>query len=171
MKETKLYPEHGFTSSKFFHQAVEKIDAALSLISNNKGGLVARHRNIASPLFKLTETGSASGSQVQIGSAMPGKYSVEHIHEQYIMVQRLRTQLMDSNNMIFSTSSARDLSELIKSMNSLINLFIRTEEMMNHAEEESKLMEAVKAALETLPAEARQTFFAKLESLEQRVNH
>jgi tRNA threonylcarbamoyladenosine modification (KEOPS) complex Pcc1 subunit len=153
----------GYASPHLRAAAVRDIDNAMALIGRNQGALEPHHRTLASRVFKMDQL-SGSGPGAREGSGTP--YTINDIHEQYRMVQRLRDQLLDRDDRVLVGVSAKDLSSLINSINSLIGLFLRAEEVMNRVEEEGRLREAVQAALTTLPAAARKTFFNRLSDLE-----
>ena len=91
--------------------------------------------------------------------------TVDEVTKQFQMVKKLRNTLLDHDNNIMINADAKGLSALISSINSLISLFIRSQDKINHMKEVADLREAVLTAVSTLPQEARQIFLDKLDSL------
>ena len=91
---------------------------------------------------------------------------VDEVTRQYLLVLKIRNMVLDPNQQIAKGDDVKALSSLVSSINSLISLWIRSQEKVDHMREVSHMREAVIAAISEQSAEVREIFFAKLKELE-----
>jgi len=145
-----------FTSTAAYHQAQQEVDDAIAELHLHEAILTPKHRN---SLAKLSE---------EDGSLVAGEYGINEVQEQYKLVEKIRRQVLTDTGKIMEGCNLKDLSALTSSLNSLISVYIRSQEKLNKMQEEANLRDAVAEALKTLPEEAREVFFSTLNNFTRK---
>lgn len=94
------------------------------------------------------------------------QYDIDQVTSQYALVQKIRAMVLDPNNNFHERTDAKGLSALVNAINGTINLFIRTQDKIEHLKKMQNMREATVAAIKGLPPEVQTTFINKLEELD-----
>jgi len=146
-------PQYITTSS--YHLAQADIDDAIQELLLHSAALTNDHRR------QLTRI-------IERSDGLDKQYGIDEVHQQYRLVEKIRTQVVSDDGMILPDTTVKDLSALIGALNSLISVYIRSEQKLNKLQEEANLREAVLEALKELPPEAREVFFKKLDGFQTK---
>lgn len=90
------------------------------------------------------------------------RLTVTEVDKQYELVKKIRDQVVDNAGNVLADAGVRELAGLVSAINALIGLFIRNENMIDHAREKANLQEAVLHAISGLPKEQQAIFFERL---------
>lgn len=91
--------------------------------------------------------------------------SVNQVQKQYEMVLLIRDRLLDEDGELLEGIETRALASFSASVNSLIQLFLRNKDKMDHMREIEHLRAAVIQAVETLDKPAQVRFFQRFDEL------
>lgn len=87
---------------------------------------------------------------------------ISEIQSQYSLLLQIQKQLVSGDGRIISEAEPREISAMLSSMGSVLNLFMRHKKELDALAEESLLKEAVLSAIAVLDSPAKARFFATL---------
>lgn len=97
-------------------------------------------------------------------------FNVDEIEKQFIMVKKIRNQLVSDDGRLLEGAEVREISALISASNSLITLFLKNQSMIDHLKEVALLREAVTHAIKELDKESQTKFFNKFDLITAGIN-
>lgn len=86
------------------------------------------------------------------------------IYQQYLLVLSIRRKVLERDNLIRHDASARDLTSLVNSLNSLVGLFMRSQDKLKAMQEVQHLKAAVSSALKDAPEDVRNRFMQTMKA-------
>lgn len=140
-------------SAASFHQAVAELDLILVDLEEHASLLTNKHK---ATLLRLSDHDPSSNN-----------ISVDQVQKQYEMVLRIRDRLLDEDGDLLANIETRALASFSASVNSLIQLFLRNKEKLDHIREVEHLRAAVIQAVETLDKSAQVRFFQRFDELSE----
>ena len=90
---------------------------------------------------------------------------IDEISQQYQLVMKIRNMVLDPSNQIAKGTDVKALTSLTASIGSLMGLWLRSQDKIDHLKEIAHMREAVIHAINDQPAVVRERFFSKLEEL------
>ena len=154
-EETNIIPIVG--NSAIYHKSQQDIDDLLTDLEEFSGLFTSQHK------FQLARL---AGGGIELETM-----TIDHVQKQFQLVNKIRDRLLDKNDNLLEGFDTKGISLLVSSINSLTNLFLRSQEKINHLEEIAYLKEAVIGAVATLPKVQQVAFFNKFDELSSRGKH
>ena len=103
-----------------------------------------------------------------VGEDTPSVMTVDEIQKQFELVKKIRDQIIDPSGKLLDGVEVKVIAALVSSLSSLISLFLKNQEKIDHMKEVSHLKVSVIEAVSGLDADTQSKFFAKLDELSSR---
>lgn len=140
-------------SAASYHQAVAELDLILVDLEEHASLLTGKQK---ATLLRLSGYDPSSNN-----------ISVDQVQKQYELVLKIRDRLLDDDEGLLAGIETRALASFSASVNSLIQLFLRNREKLDHIREVEHLRAAVIQAVETLDKPAQVRFFQRFDELSE----
>lgn len=140
-------------SAASYHQAVAELDLILVDLEEHASLLTGKQK---ATLLRLSGY-DPSGDDI----------SVDQIQKQYSMVLKIRDRILDEDDNLLAGIETRALASFSASVNSLVQLFLRNKDKLEHIREIEHLRAAVIQAVETLDKPAQVRFFQRFDELSE----
>ena len=154
-EESNIIPIVG--NSSIYHKSQIAIDELLIDLEEYSGLFTSQHKVRLSRL-------AGGGTELET-------MTIDHVQKQFQLVNKIRDRLLDKDDNLLEGFDTKGISLLVSSINSLTNLFLRSQEKINHLEEIAHLKEAVLGAVSTLSKTQQTEFFNKFDELTARRKH
>ena len=138
-------------SAASYHLAVEELNVIIVDLEEHASLLTSKQK---ATLLRLSGYDPSSNA-----------ISVDQLTKQYELVLMIRDRLLDSEGSVLQGIETRSLASFSASVNSLIQLFLRNKDKLDHIREVELLRSAVIKAVETLDKPAQVRFFQEFDSL------
>ena len=116
-------------------------------------------------LSSLFTTAHKRRLQSVVGNVSTEVLTVDEVTKQYELVKKVRDQIVDNNCELLDGVEPRVIAALISSINSLISLYLKNEEKIDHIKKAYDMYQAVVFAISEQDKETQTRFFAKLDEL------
>lgn len=144
-------------SKSDYMKALDEINDCIHDLEEMSGFLNTNHRNRLKKLI-------GHDLDDEIG------FTVDEVEKQFIMVKKIRDQLVQDDGRLLEGTEIREISALISASNSLIALYMKNQAMIDHLKEVALLREAVTYAIKELDKESQAKFFNKFDLITAGVN-
>lgn len=86
----------------------------------------------------------------------------DEIQSQNDIINSMKSRILDENNVLMAEAGPKDVSALIGSFNSFLNLYLRSMEKLDKDKQMQEIESAIVEAIEDMPKEIQDTFFSHL---------
>jgi len=86
----------------------------------------------------------------------------DEIQTQNDIINAMKSRILDENNILMAEAGPKDVSALIGSFNSFLNLYLRSMDKLDKDKQMQEIEFAIVEAIEDMPKEIQDTFFSHL---------
>lgn len=138
-------------SHALYHQNLQEIDGLITDLKEYSGLLTPKHK---------TDLGRLAGGPVDVDVL-----TIDHVQKQFQLVMKIRDRLVDGEDNLLEDFDTKTIGTLTTAVNSLLSLFLKSQDKINHLQEIAHLKEAVVTAVSSLEKPQQMLFLTKFDDL------
>lgn len=88
----------------------------------------------------------------------------DEIESQYQMINVIKSRILDRNNKIHESATAKEIASVITGFNAYLSLYLRSQDKINVSKQHQQIEDALHTAIHAMPKKVQEEFLSEVQS-------